>query len=72
MTILAIFVFGIMCMFVGCVACMKLYVEISKNQTRIYPGWKFFYVILALTQYYFSLPFWNGALFFYEGKKLCT
>ena len=42
MTILAIFVFGIMCMFVGCVACMKLYVEISKNQTIIYPGWKIF------------------------------
>ena len=40
MTVLAILVFGIMCMFVGCIACMKLYVELSKNQTRVYGyGW---------------------------------
>ena len=36
MTILSIIGFAFMCMVVGCVACMKLYVDLSKNQTRVY------------------------------------
>jgi hypothetical protein len=36
MTALSILVFGIMLMFVGVIACMKLYIDLSKNQTRVY------------------------------------
>ena len=36
MTILSIIAFAFMCMGVGCIACMKLYIDLSKNNTRVY------------------------------------
>jgi len=36
MTILSIIGFSIMMMFIAGVACLKLYIDLSKNNTRVY------------------------------------